>query len=353
MPRPAASTLAPALPVLAWFETGRTTPARLGLWLFAAMLLLRFAGTVASGRFQALLRTDGPPVELREIRIGLVLALTLGYAPACYGWAVRSLRTQLDALRPLFADAGSALEEAHAQAGQLPIRARRHALGLGLLSAMTVPFLVDRNPSLYLQPDYWHPEQVLNWVQLPFIGAIVSVVMRSLWEDAQRLTRLAGRIEHLDLLDPGALTPFGRQALRIALLTVLFPSFLAVLVADQGFAEMILGFLVGGAAIATAAFLLPVQGIHRRLVAEKQGELARVRRALHGDVGALEGSPLASWRSAASLGDLLAYEARLTAVREWPFDAPTLLRFSAFLLLPLGSWLGGALVERLVSRILG
>ena len=49
----------------------------------------------------------------------------------------------------------------------------------------------------------------------------------------------------------------------------------------------------------------------------------------------------------------LAYEARIEAVREWPFDVPTLVRFAAFLLLPLGSWLGGALVERVVSGILG
>jgi hypothetical protein len=40
-------------------------------------------------------------------------------------------------------------------------------------------------------------------------------------------------------------------------------------------------------------------------------------------------------------------------VHEWPFDVSTLARFAAFLLLPLGSWLGGALVEYGVSRLLG
>ena len=40
-------------------------------------------------------------------------------------------------------------------------------------------------------------------------------------------------------------------------------------------------------------------------------------------------------------------------MREWPFDASTLARFGLYLLIPLGSWAGGALVERLINAILG
>ena len=50
---------------------------------------------------------------------------------------------------------------------------------------------------------------------------------------------------------------------------------------------------------------------------------------------------------------LVAYEARLEAVREWPFDNSTLRRFALFLLIPLASWVGGALVERVVNAALG
>jgi hypothetical protein len=35
-----------------------------------------------------------------------------------------------------------------------------------------------------------------------------------------------------------------------------------------------------------------------------------------------------------------------------PFDTPTLVRFALFLLIPLGSWLGGAVVERVVDLVL-
>jgi hypothetical protein len=56
--------------------------------------------------------------------------------------------------------------------------------------------------------------------------------------------------------------------------------------------------------------------------------------------------------AARRLPGLLAFEARIEAAREWPFDAATLRRFGIVLLLPLVSWLGGALVERGVDTLL-
>jgi hypothetical protein len=53
------------------------------------------------------------------------------------------------------------------------------------------------------------------------------------------------------------------------------------------------------------------------------------------------------------LPGLLAYEARIASVSVWPFDTPTVVRFSLLLALALGSWIGGALVEELLSTALG
>jgi len=46
---------------------------------------------------------------------------------------------------------------------------------------------------------------------------------------------------------------------------------------------------------------------------------------------------------------LLALEARTEGVNTWPFDISTFLRFSALGLLAVGSWLGGAVIERLLG----
>ena len=52
------------------------------------------------------------------------------------------------------------------------------------------------------------------------------------------------------------------------------------------------------------------------------------------------------------LTDLLAYKTQIESTPEWPFDSSTLLRFGLYLLIPIGTMVGGALVERVVDLVL-
>jgi hypothetical protein len=103
---------------------------------------------------------------------------------------------------------------------------------------------------------------------------------------------------------------------------------------------------------AAAALLLPVLGVHRRIQEAKTAELACVRAAIRGEPDALAGSAIVHREKNPSLADLVAWKALVDAVREWPFDASMRLRFLLYLAIPLGSWLGGALAERLLSAAL-
>jgi hypothetical protein len=105
--------------------------------------------------------------------------------------------------------------------------------------------------------------------------------------------------------------------------------------------------------IAVTALVLPMLGVHRRLRATKHAELARVLAAIRGEPAALAGSSIAARAATASLADLVAYRALVEAVSEWPLDAGMRLRFVLYLAIPVGSWLGGALVERLLGVALG
>ena len=49
---------------------------------------------------------------------------------------------------------------------------------------------------------------------------------------------------------------------------------------------------------------------------------------------------------------LSVYRSHVEGVREWPFDGSTFARFGLYLMIPLGSWVGGAFVERLLSSLL-
>ncbi|MEN8182947.1 MAG: hypothetical protein ABFS46_10480, partial [Myxococcota bacterium] len=105
--------------------------------------------------------------------------------------------------------------------------------------------------------------------------------------------------------------------------------------------------ILGTLGVGTLAFLLPMRGLHRRLRSSRRAELAEVRAAI-----AAERADLLGGAAAPRLAALLAYEARIERVREWPFDTPTLLRFLLLALLATGSWLGGAVVERLLGSLL-
>ncbi|MEE8514703.1 MAG: hypothetical protein V3S73_08305, partial [Gammaproteobacteria bacterium] len=52
------------------------------------------------------------------------------------------------------------------------------------------------------------------------------------------------------------------------------------------------------------------------------------------------------------LTDLLAYKTQVESTPEWPFDSSTLWRFGLYLLIPVASMIGGALVERAVDMVL-
>jgi hypothetical protein len=105
--------------------------------------------------------------------------------------------------------------------------------------------------------------------------------------------------------------------------------------------------------LATAALVLPVRGVHRSIRRAKQAELDWVRRAIRADLAALR-APEAkrSGEAAARLPALLDAEARVQSVREWPFDLSTLVRFTLYVMVGIGSWLGAALVERLLGAAL-
>jgi hypothetical protein len=104
--------------------------------------------------------------------------------------------------------------------------------------------------------------------------------------------------------------------------------------------------------LAVAAFFLPVRGLRRQIRARKAEELARVREEIHRNRELAAESGAESAEAGAKLPGLLAYKHEIESVREWPFDAPTLTRFFLYVAIPIGSWIGGALVERLLGAAL-
>ena len=81
----------------------------------------------------------------------------------------------------------------------------------------------------------------------------------------------------------------------------------------------------------------------------KREELARLEPLLR---QARDDTLTRATSSQGHLSDLLAYKTQIESTPEWSFDSSTLLRFSLYLLIPVGSMVGGALVERFVDLVL-
>lgn len=168
-----------------------------------------------------------------------------------------------------------------------------------------------------------------------------------------RALRAIGRRVRVSLLDRSALAPFVRAGLRAAIAWLVGSSLAMTLVLDVNAPWLVLLIIGGTMALGIAALLLPSAGLNERLRAEKQRELTWVRGEIAHAREALARSDAASRNEVARLPVLLAWESRIEAAGTWPFDPPTLLRFSLLLLVPIGSWLGGALVERALAAAMG
>lgn len=177
--------------------------------------------------------------------------------------------------------------------------------------------------------------------------------------DSTRLySRIGERHVKVDLLDLGPLSPLTRHGLRIVLfLTILTAAGLSVAAVIRGSefgavrAPVIL-VVCWIVLLASAAFVLPLRGLRRQIRARKAEELARVREDIRRSRELAAESGPESGPAGAKLPGLLAYKHEIDSVREWPFDAPTLTRFFLYVAIPIGSWVGGALVERLLGAAL-
>ena len=164
---------------------------------------------------------------------------------------------------------------------------------------------------------------------------------------ALRLSRLGRERARVRLLDLRPLAPFSQHGVRLALFWLVIwainiPFLLATPLSDAMF---LTAAVMTGVALALSAvgLLLPTLGVHRRIQEAKAAELEVVWRQVEEARGLGENGQLPG---------LLAYESRIEATREWPFDAAALRRVGLYLLIPVASWVGGALIERLVDAAL-
>lgn len=328
-------------------QASHWSPTRVG-GLAAALLVSTFLGlSLAVGRLPLVLSGSASLPAREDLRIGVVLALLAAYLPAAWTSATTRARRTLAELEP-------ALEEPEGRAavraaGHYDRVALRRAGWTGLAVAVGLQLFTDWGDPVWILglpfETYWHRLMLGLIAWFGGRGVYGTIV------ESRRFSRIGRELVRVDLLDPSPVAALSRWGLHSALLAVGALSLSSLLFYDLGAAPK-LPFTLAAVVLATlclagVGLLLPVQGLHQSIQRAKQGELGwcheQIRRARAGGAGTSE----------PSLADLIAYRGLVESVREWPVDAPTLLRFALYLVIPLASWLGGAIVERLVDALVG
>ncbi len=287
--------------------------------------------------------------EYREARFSILVALLVGYLPTARRYVALVAAKNLEDLLPLMNSPSRGYDGVRRIFGLLDARAARAA---GLLALLVVPvtaLAIDRDPGLYFGSGYWGPENCFSWLVGGLAAWNFGLFVYETLAYARRFSSLAGELGRIDLLDLRALAPFARQGLRSALLWMVLISLISLNAIDFTWFSATAALALAGS---TAALLLPVRGIHLRLRQAKQAELERVNAAIRGNSQPLTESLIGGRPGSLGLADLLAYRQFVESVHEWPFDSPTILRFALYLAIPVGSWLGGAFVERLLAAAL-
>jgi hypothetical protein len=171
-----------------------------------------------------------------------------------------------------------------------------------------------------------------------WIGCLGYVIV----VESIRLSRLSDVITSVDLLDLLPYRPLLRQGLTNALLVFGLVSLVSLFVVESRYGPLLVGAWTGGVVFAWISLMFPLRGIRRKIRVAKQRELDWCTLTLKKARDELKSGAGEQY----SITEIAAYRTMIQNVRNWPFDNSTLARFALFLLIPLGSWLGGAVVER-------
>jgi hypothetical protein len=223
---------------------------------------------------------------------------------------------------------------------------------LFVLATPAIAMAVDRDPGLYFRSGYWSVGSAWGWSLGLFTAWCLGRSVVATLGVSREFSAIAAALPDVDPLDRAWLAPFTSQALFASLLWLLVPALWAVNLVDAPFLLVVPAVTLVCVGVGSAALLLPTQGIRRRLADAKESELAAVHAALRGDEAALSRSLLARRRERPSVADWVAWARYVSELPTSPFTQATRLRFGLYLALPFGSWLGGALVEWLVDRLL-
>ena len=322
----AASGAPPAEPLLTdWtlrpFARAQRSPLLVGLGYALVMIAVSWIFRLAVGEWGR--GFAGGPYFWMDILNGVVFA----YVPTA-GWLLRRGRLRdLHELRPLLRcdDAG------WAQLAQRTVSVPPRRL---LVSALVGGAFMAAMP--IFDPGFWEATRPPLTDPLLILLTLRNFAMGVL-------------LGHVLVTELTGVAAFARGGLRSAFAWVLASSLVSLFWLGPAAGNANTGIVFGSLAFVTVGFFFTIYGVHQSIREAKRAALDGLTEDIRRAGSALEsGAPR---DDAPALADLVAYQGFLERVPEWPLSAPSLVRGALIAALGVGSWLGGALVERLIDYL--
>lgn len=321
--------------VLRLYQAVPVAPLWVGVGIAGAYLALYYA-------LRSLTGTLSSQSAVWETLNGSLIA----YLLTANAYAVRIARRDLVALRPRLELPDPAFRDLVERTTQVDrwalVAGGAAGLGVGTLIASFDPGVWSDTPA----PPVTSP--LFLWVLLRNVLISWSAMRLGVTEVVLTLGfSRAAELVSIDLLDERPLAPFARKSQRSLVVWVGFSVLFSLFFLGHP-ARANVFFLFVILAVLVAVFLVPLLAVHRRIAAVKAEELEHVNARVRSCV-AREGSDAGS---GPRLADWVAYRGVVQGASEWPINAPALLRALLVAALGVGSWLGGAVVERLLGALL-
>jgi hypothetical protein len=198
---------------------------------------------------------------------------------------------------------------------------------------------------------YFHGSGAGALLSRIWFSAITLLLVLSFVRGAE-LTRTSARVSVarirqslvIDLLRIDRLSVWGRGAARSSLIWFSVSAVSCLLFISVSKVLTIV-FLLGCLTMGIVNFVVMMEPVHQQIRATKAAELERIRT----DIDAVRSAQTADM--AVRLESLLAYEARIMAVPEWPFDQTTLIRVGASALILTVPWFGQAVAGYMIEHL--
>ncbi|MEI9996125.1 MAG: hypothetical protein WDM91_16135 [Rhizomicrobium sp.] len=220
-------------------------------------------------------------------------------------------------------------------------RANLIGLAVGLVASVLL-YATGGSQNLLAYPA------LLIWFAVATTGLIMTftrgvALTRS---GARNMRRIIDQELLIDLLRIDRLSVIGRSAARPSLVWFTVSAVIFLLFIEGGLTIFTVTLLLACAAMGLWVFVATMEQVHRKILRVKAAELERLR----GEIDAVQVRCAGDADCAVKLQGLLAYEARIAAAPEWPFDQTTAVRVGASVLILTVPWFGQAVAAYVVEH---